>query len=166
MYDYKKSQANSPIERIHQVIRHMFLTKNLKKQILDYIDPFGSLLASAAWAIRASYNSATNSTPGQLVFGRDMMFNIKSLINWKLLASRKQHLVDKANLRENTKRIDYDYQIGQKVFIKNDGIHRKLDRPKSGPFNITKVFSNGTVCIQRGLVNERINIRRLEPLFE
>ena len=44
----KNPQANSPIERIHQVIRHMLLTKNLKEKIFDYIDPFGSILASVA----------------------------------------------------------------------------------------------------------------------
>ena len=50
--------------------------------------------------------------------------------------------------------------------IIKDGIFRKLDCPKEGPFEITDVYANGTVRIQRGAVNERINIRRLEPHFE
>ena len=78
---------------------------------------------------------------------------------------RKQALVDKANLRENKKRIDYDYQAGDLVYKLKDGILRKLESPKEGPYPITEVFTNGTVCIQRGTVNERINIRRLEPHF-
>ena len=77
----KNPQSNSPVERIHQVLRHMFLTKNLRAQTFDYIDPFGSILASIAWAVRAVYNSATDTTPDQLVFGRDMMFNLTSLVN-------------------------------------------------------------------------------------
>jgi hypothetical protein len=143
----------------------MFLTKNLKEQIFDFIDPFGDILASIAWAIRASYNSATDATPAQLVFGRDMMFNITALTNWKALSLRKQRLIDKANTRENSKRVDFDYKVGNQVYIVHDGIQCKLDSPKSGPFVITDVFTNGTVRIQRGLVNERINIRRLEPHF-
>jgi hypothetical protein len=162
----KNPQANSPIERIHQVLRNMFLTKNLKERTFDYIDPFGDILASIAWAVRASYNSSTNKTPAQLVFGRDMMFNLTSLVNWKELSIKKQRDVDKANLRENRKRIDYDYEVGQKIYIKNDGVNRKLDCPKQGPFEITEVFTNGTVRIQRQNVNERINIRRIEPHFE
>ena len=162
----KNPQSNSPIERIHQVLRHMLLTKNLKEKIFDYIDPFGSILASVAWAVRASYNSSTDSTPAQLVFGRDMMFNIQTLVNWKEMSLRKQKLVDKANLRENKHRVDFDFQVGNKVYIKKDGIIRKLESPKLGPFEITDVFTNGTVRIQRGHVNERINIRRLEPHFE
>ena len=144
----------------------MFLTKNLKEQILDYIDPFGDILASIAWAVRASYNSSTDATPAQLVFGRDMMFNITSLVNWKALSIKKQKAVDDANKRENSKRIQHDYKINDQVYILNEGIHRKLDSPKSGPFKITEVYSNGTVRIQRGSINERINIRRLEPHFE
>ena len=94
-----------------------------------------------------------------------MMFNISSLINWKKLSLRKQRLVDKANLREKNKRIDFDYEIGQKVYITTDGVQRKLNRPKTGPFPITEVYTNGTVRIQRDAVDERINIRRLEPHF-
>ena len=58
----KNPQSNSPVERIHQVLRHMFLTKNLRAQTFDYIDPFESILASIVWAVRASYNSATDAT--------------------------------------------------------------------------------------------------------
>ena len=94
-----------------------------------------------------------------------MMFNISSLINWKELSIRKQQIVDKANLRENHERIDFDYEVGQKVYVVTDGIQRKLDRPKKGPFEIMEVYTNETVRIQRGAVEERINIRRLEPHF-
>ena len=161
----KNPQSNSPVERIHQVLRHMLVIKNLKEKIFDYIDPFGSILASVAWAIRSSYNSTTEATPAQLVFGRDMMFNLSTLVDWKELSIRKQNLVDKANLRENRNRVDYDYQINDEVYIKREGIFRKLDNPKLGPFQITDIYTNGTVRIQRGPVNERINIRRLEPHF-
>ena len=159
-------QSNSPVERIHQVLWHMFVTKNLHEQIFDYIDPFGSILASVAWEIRALYNSATESTPAQLVFGWDMMFTLKSLINWKEISIKKQTLVDKANLCENQKRIDYDYQVDDPVYVIKDRIHRKFDAPKLGPFRITDVYTNGTVRIQHGNVNECFNIRRLEPHFE
>ena len=161
----KKPQANSPIERIHQVLRDMLLTKNLTEETFDYLDPFGHILASVAWAVRASYNSATDATPAQLVFGRDIMFNLQTLVDWKHLSLKKQQSTDVATLRENKHRKDYDYQIGSQVYIIKDGIFRKLDSPKLGPYPVTDVFTNGTVRVQRGPVNERINIRRLEPHF-
>jgi len=166
----KNPQSNSPIERIHQVLKSIFTTKNLPSQRFDLIDPFGENLSSIACGVRASYNTTNQATPAQLVFGCDMLFNMKALVNWKAISTRKQQLVDKANLREreNRNRIDYDYSVGQQIYIvKEDGTFRKkLDSPKLGPFVITaETYTNGTVRIQRGRVHERINIRRLEPHF-
>ena len=59
----------------------------------------------------------------------------------------------------------YDYKINDQVYVKADGIQRKISTPKLGPFRITDVYTNGTVRIQKGVINERINIRRLEPHF-
>ena len=50
--------------------------------------------------------------------------------------------------------------------VLRDGVVRKLDRRKTGPFRITQVFTNGNVMIQRGITQERINIRRIEPVIE
>ena len=46
------------------------------------------------------------------------------------------------------------------------GIYYKLDYKKQGPYRITKVFTNGTVQVQWGKVNKRINIRWLKPHFD
>ena len=69
----------------------------------------------------------------------------------------KEKLVDKANLREKRNRVDYDYVVDQNVYIKNDGVQKK-DCLREGPFKITEVFTNGTIRIQHGNVNESINI--------
>ena len=42
----------------------------------------------------------------------------------------------------------------------------KLEDKYDGPYTITDVHVNGTVRIQRGTVNERVNIRRITPYFE
>jgi len=159
-------QGNSPVERVHQVIHNMIITKDLKNKVVDYINPWGEILSSVAYAIRASYHSTLGNTPSQLVFGRDMLFNLNTIIDWKLISAKKQKQVDYDNLRENRKRIDYDYSVGEKVYINRKGVFRKFDDPKYGPFRITDIYTNGTVRIQKGSVNERINIRRLEPHFD
>ena len=161
----KNPQSNAPVERVHQVIGNMFITQELDTKIFDLIDPWGPTLTAIAWAIRASHHSTLGHTPAQAVFQRDMIFNMKSIINWKEVSLRKQTQVDKDNQRENKKRVEHDYQVGDRAYITKDGIYRKLDGPKMGPFRITNLFTNGTVRIQRGIVNERINIRRLEPHF-
>jgi len=73
MYDIQNLQANAPVERIHQVVRNMLLTRDLNNQVFDYIDPWGENLSSIAWAIRAFFHSIMNATPAQVVFGRDMI---------------------------------------------------------------------------------------------
>ena len=55
----------------------MIKTKELDKFVFNYIDPWAEVLSSVAWAIRALYHSALKATPAQLVFGRDILFNIK-----------------------------------------------------------------------------------------
>jgi hypothetical protein len=161
----KNPQSNAPVERVHQVLHNMIVTKDLDGRVFDYIDPWGEILSSVAWAVRASHHSTLNKTPGQLVFGRDMIFNLSTVVDWKTITETKQTQVDRDNLRENARRVTHDYAVGDLVYIKIDGIKRKLDNKKKGPYRITQVYTNGTVRVQRGRVNERINIRRLEPHF-
>ena len=73
---------------------------------------------------------------------------------------------NKSNLRENSKRLDYDYAVGQQVYIVCNKPYCKIEGPKMGPYQITEVFTNGNVRIQQGSVNKRINTRRLESHFE
>ena len=102
----------------------MLLTKNLSEETLDYIDPFGSILASVAWTVRSSYNSATDATPAQLVFGRDMIFNISTFVNWKDLSLQKKMIIHKSNLQERKERVDHDYQVDIQVYITIDEIYK------------------------------------------
>ena len=85
----KNPQGNSPVERIHQVVQNMIKTKELDKLIFDYIDPWDEVLSSVSWSVRKSYHSTLLATPEQLVFGRDMLFNTKKAINWKLISGNK-----------------------------------------------------------------------------
>ena len=50
---------------------------DLDKLSLHPKDPFGDILACIGWAIRSIYHTTLQATPGQLVFGRDMLFDIE-----------------------------------------------------------------------------------------
>jgi hypothetical protein len=161
----KNPQANAILERIHQVVGSMLKTKDLANVIFDAVAPWSDILASVAYAVRCSYHSTLQATPGQLVFGRDMLLDIDFQPNWAKMWQRKQNIINYNNKRENSRRVSHDYEVGQYAYILRDGIYRKLEGDKLGPFRITQVFTNGTVRIQRGITNERINIRRLTPHF-
>ena len=95
-----------------------------------------------------------------------MLFDIPYLAEWNKIGMRRQTLVDQSCAKTNKRRIDFDYAVGQKVLLTKDSILRKVDDKNKDPYLIAQVHHNGTVRIQRGTINERINIRRLWPYFE
>ena len=57
-------------------------------------------------------------------------------------------------------------QVGQRVSLKLDS-KSKLGDETAGPFPIETVHTNGTLTVRRRPnMTERINIRRLRPLYE
>ena len=105
------------------------------------------------------------ATPGQAVFDIDMLFNLGSLFDWRVVTATKKRQVDIDHVRGNAKQVTHDYAIGDQVYVEMTGIYRKLDYQKQVSYRITEVFTNGTVQVQRGKVNERIKIRWLKPHF-
>jgi hypothetical protein len=161
----KNPHSNAILERIHQVVGSMLKTQDLKEQIFDAWKPWSEVLASVAYAIRCSYHSTLQATPGQLVFGRDMLLNIGFEPNYEQVWERKQRRINYDNVRENAKRFNHTYSVGDYAYVLRDGNYRKLEGDKLGPYRVTEVFTNNTVQIQKGIMNERINIRRLSPHF-
>ena len=82
-------QAKAPVERVHQLILDMLVTKYLDNKVFNYIYPWGETLSFIAFSIRSSYNCTIISTPGQAVFGRDKLFNLASVIDWRVATTTK-----------------------------------------------------------------------------
>ena len=80
----KNPQSNAQVEQVHQVILNMLVTKDLHNKVFDYISPWGETIEYIAWSIRASYYCAIMATPVQVVFDRDMLFNLASVIDWRV----------------------------------------------------------------------------------
>ena len=87
------------VEWVHQVILNILVTKYLDNKIFDHIDTWGETLASITWMIRASYQCTIISTPGQVVFGRDILFNLDSDVYWQVATAAKQRQVDIYNVQ-------------------------------------------------------------------
>ena len=163
----KNPQANAILERVHQVLMNMLRTAEL--DMADSVDPedISTFLNDAAWAIRSTYHTVLKASPGAVIFGRDMLFDIPYLADWTKIGEHRQKLTDLNTLRENKGRVDYDYQVNEKVLIVKDGILRKTEsRYDSEPWTIMSVHTNGTITVQRGNKSQRINIRRVTPFFE
>ena len=163
----KNPQANAILERVHQVLGQMLRTSELDMADSVSPDDVDVFLDNAAWAIRSTYHTVLKASPGAAIFGRDMLFDIPFVADWYKIGEHRQLLTDRNNERENKRRIDYDYKVGDKVLVIKDGILRKSES-KYGkePWTITTVHTNGTIRVQCGTKSERINIRRVTPYTE
>jgi hypothetical protein len=96
-----------------------------------------------------------------------MLFDIPFIAHCNQIGDYRQSQTDRSNKRENNKRLDYDYKVGDKVLIRKDGILRKAESIwRKKQWTITTVHTNGTIRIQCGTKSERINIRRVTPFSE
>ena len=66
-------------------------------------------------------------TPGQAVFGRDVLFNLASVVYWQVVTAANQRQVDIDNVREKSRKVTHDYKIGHQLYVRMSGIYRKLD---------------------------------------
>ena len=108
----KNPQSNAMLERVHQTIGNMLRTYELENFEFDEDDPWSGILSAIAWAIRSTVHTTTKATAGQLVYGRDMMYNIPYVADWHRIKESKTKEILKNNRTENSKRIPYDYVPG------------------------------------------------------
>ena len=158
----KNPQANH-VERVHQTLGNMLRTKELEEHDFNYDDPWSSLLASCAWAIRSTVHTVLGATPAQVVFGRDMLFDLSFKVDWDEIKGKRQKAISISNERENRKRTEHVYIVNDKVLLDRGVLQRKLLPKRDGPYDVVRVYSNGTLKIRKGFVTQRVSVRRCVP---
>jgi hypothetical protein len=64
-----------------------------------------------------------------------MIFKIQQTANWEYMKQRKEQIIDHNNKRENSKRQQHVYHVGDKVLL-NRGTEIKYESPYIGPLDI------------------------------
>ena len=82
------------------------------------------ILATAYFAVRYVYHRTKVKSPGQLVFGRDMILRINHVAYWRYIHQHKQAQIEKYTIRENSTRIDHNYRVGNKFMIRNNSAYK------------------------------------------
>jgi hypothetical protein len=123
----KNPQANAICERVHQVLGTMMHTSEL--DMADSVEPddIDTFIDNAAWAICSTYHTVLKASPGAAIFGRDILFDIPFIADWKQIGDYRQHQTDCSNKRKNNKPVDYDCKVGDKILIRKDGILCKAE---------------------------------------
>jgi transposase InsO family protein len=76
-------QANGILERVHQTNGNII--QMFSKENLDEENPWGGILATKMFAVRATYHTTMQATPMQLVLGCDSILNSKFEANWAFI---------------------------------------------------------------------------------
>ena len=74
--------SNAILERIHQILGNLVQTFNIQHTYVDKNDPRMGILDAAGFVIFSTTNRQKGYSPGQLIFGRDMILPIKHRVDW------------------------------------------------------------------------------------
>jgi hypothetical protein len=163
----KNTQANAILEHMHAVFTNMLRTAELDMANTVNASDIDIFLVDAAWAICSTYHTVLKASPGAAIFGRDMLFDIPFIADWKTIGEHRQMLTDCNTDHKNKGSINYDYKIGQKILVRNEGILRKAQSTwQKDPWIITTVHTNGNITVQRGNKEEQLYIRKVKPFVE
>jgi hypothetical protein len=119
------------VQPIHTTIKNpqancnMIRTYEFKNFEFDYNDPWSQILTNCARAIRSVAHSILDATPAQILFERDMLFDLSFMTNYSELENKKQKASDLNVDHENTKRIKYDYKVDDLILLDCGTLQRK-----------------------------------------
>ena len=110
------TQFNAIIKWIHQTIGNIILIFDVSNIINN--DPWSGIIAATILAVRATYHQTLKAYTMQLVFGRDAILNIKYVADWEHIWQRKKLWINHNNKRENMRRNNHPYKVGDKILVK------------------------------------------------
>ena len=77
----RNPHSNAIIKRIHQTIENIIRTFGVSN-IVNY-GPWSGILAATMFVVCATYHTTLQAYAMQLVFGRDVILNIKHVADWE-----------------------------------------------------------------------------------
>jgi hypothetical protein len=145
----KNPQANALMEQVHQVITTLLHTTDLDMANTVVTSDINAYLMDTAWAIHSTYLTVLKASPGEALFGQDMLFDILFLAEWNKIGDHRQGQTDLYIKHENRSRCDWCYKVGEKVLLRKDGIICKSESQyECDHWTITSVHTNGIIRVQ------------------
>ena len=124
----RNPQTNAIVQRAHQMLGNLIWSFELQDNpYIDMDHPWSGILAAAAcaaFAMCSMYHTTLRAMPGQIIFGRDMTLDMQYLADWTAIKARKQQLIHKNNIIENSKHIPHQYKMGDTVMLENHSTNK------------------------------------------
>ena len=150
-------------QTVASVIRIIMRTSNLNTvdQAAQVVD---NALATCMHATRCAVHAALQTSPGALVYGRDMFIDVPVMADLITIRNQRQLLIDQNLMKHNRRRYDHHYRVGDEVMITTYD-PTKLQERLHGPYRIVETRTNGTVRVRmrEPNVDDTFNIRKLRP---
>jgi hypothetical protein len=145
----KNPQANAVLERIHALVTNMLCTAEINMTNSVKPSDIDVFLSDTAWAICSTNHAVLKASPGAAIFGQGMLFDIQFIADWKKIGEHRQLLTNRNTNRKNEGQIDHEYQVGQKVLVRNNGILCKAESSRylREPWLIMSVHTNGKIRV-------------------
>ncbi len=102
----KHPQANAICERMHQMVGNVLRTLLHIEPSWDVTkakDFINEALLIATHAMHPGIHTTLGSSPGNLVFNRDMFLNTPLIADWHAITQKCEHLINENLMRENCK---------------------------------------------------------------
>ena len=120
----KNPQLNAICERMHQTVGNILRTTTNARQgaanMQVAVQSVHDALATAMHVMRCAVSRSLGVAPGNLVFQRDMFLELPLVADLVTIQERRQVLINENLRRQNSKRREWIYEVGQQVLIKAD----------------------------------------------
>jgi hypothetical protein len=117
----KNPQANAICEWMHQTVGNVLQTLlhgESSRDVTKAKDFIDEALSIAIHAMHTGIHTTLESSPGYLVFNRDMFLNIPLIADWHAITRKCEHLINENLMQKNCKQECYNYVPNQKVLKK------------------------------------------------
>ena len=160
----KNPTANAICERMHHTVGDILRAIKAKIANEDEVEQaVDNALYTCMHALICEVNHARQTSPGVLVFRRDMLMHVPLIADLDAIRGRRQHLIDDNLIRLKKKRADHNFSVNDRVLLRVADPVKMEDR-FTGPYRIARVFVNGTIDLElEPTIVRSFSIRKLVP---
>ena len=160
----KNPTANAICERMHNTVGDILRT--VKAEIADEDEAEQAVhneVYTCMHALRCVVNHTMQTSPGALVFHRDMLMDVPLIAYLGAIRGRRKQLINDNLIRLNKKRADHKYSVNDRVLLRVSDPAKIEDR-FTEPYRIARVFVNRTIDIKlEPTIVRRFSIRKVVP---
>jgi Integrase zinc binding domain len=162
----RNPQANAIVKRVHQTIGNIIRTFSIadNPDVTDN-DPWTGMPSRLPYEQQSTPPHKQHLCRWCLIETQSLTSKLKLIGNASRSKERKQALINSNTKRENNKRHQHTYSVGDQILIRKDWDSKYGSDAHKGPYEIVEVRSNGTVRVNEGRVTDTTTFASLRRII-